>query len=362
MSDEVYDRLAATLDKIPNGFPPVPDRSHIKILKWIFEESEADLASQMKLMGETTEDLSARLDWDPANLKEILETMAHKGQIRAWNSSTGRRYALIPFAVGIYEEQLGRMDKEFAKIFEDYYAAAKGIGDMFATEPPIFKVIPVNSAVETDLEIHPYEKAEGLLENSKSWGVRECICKKQKELIGEPCNYPTSVCLVFAPKSENAFDNDELTKAVTKEEALKILKDSEEAGLVHCTMNIQTGQNYICNCCTCCCGVLRGLTQHDQPYAFVKSDFLIEVDNDLCTGCGTCVDRCQFAALDVPEDLSVVNTDRCIGCGVCAISCPEGALQLVARPDRGEKAPPEKYMDWMTEKAMSRGVDPSELM
>jgi ferredoxin len=136
---------------------------------------------------------------------------------------------------------------------------------------------------------------------------------------------------MFAPKRENAYDDDELTKVVTKEEALKILKDSEEAGLVHCTMNIQTGQNYICNCCTCCCGVLRGLTQHEQPYAFVKSDFLIEVDNDLCTGCGTCVDRCQFAALDVPEDISVVNTDRCIGCGVCAISCPEGALQLVAR-------------------------------
>jgi ferredoxin len=362
MSDEVYERLAATLDKIPNSFPAVPDRSHIRLLQWIFEPSEAELASRMRLMGETIEDMGARLERDPEDLKELLETMAHKGQIRAWNSSTGRRYALIPFAVGIYEEQLERMDEEFAKLYEDYYNAAHGIGNLFATEPPIFKVIPVNRAVETDLEIHPYEKAEHLLENAKSWGVRECICKKQKELLHEPCNYPTSVCLVFAPKRENAFETDELTKAVTKEEALKILQDSEEAGLVHCTMNIQTGQNYICNCCTCCCGVLRGLTEHEQPYAFVNSDFLIEVDADTCTGCGTCVDRCQFAALDMPEDLSVVNPDRCVGCGVCAITCPEDALQLVARPDRGEKMPPEKFMDWMTEKAMSRGVDPSELM
>ncbi|MFW9966386.1 MAG: ATP-binding protein [Candidatus Thorarchaeota archaeon] len=362
MSDEAYERLAETLDKIPNGFPAVPDRSHIRLLQWIFEPTEAELASQMKLMGETIEDLSTRLERDPDKLIGLLESMAQKGQIRAWNSSTGRRYALIPFAVGIYEEQLGRMDEEFAKLYEDYYNAAKGVGDMFKTEPPIFKVIPVNRAVTTDLEIHPYEKAETLIENAKSWGVRECICKKQKNLIDEPCSYPTSVCIMFAPKRENAYDDDEITRVVSKEEALKILKDSEEAGLVHCSMNVQTGHYYICNCCTCCCGVLRGLTQHDQPYAFVKSDFLIEVDNDLCTGCGTCVDRCQFAALDVPEDLCTVNTDRCVGCGVCVITCPEDALQLVARPDRGDKAPPEKIMDWMTEKALARGVDPSELM
>ncbi|MFW9845488.1 MAG: ATP-binding protein [Candidatus Thorarchaeota archaeon] len=362
MSNEAYTKLAAVLDKVPNGFPPVPDGSHIKLLQWIFEPDEADLASQMKLMGETIEELGKRIDRDPEDIKDLLETMAQKGQIRAWNSSTGRRYALIPFAVGIYEEQLGRMDEEFAKLYETYYNAVKGVGDMFATDPPIFKVVPVNRAIETDLEIHPYEKAEHLIETAKSWGVRECICKKQKELIGEPCSYPTSVCIMFAPRKENAYDNDKITRVVTKEEALKILRDSEEAGLVHCTMNIQTGQYYICNCCTCCCGILRGLTQFEQPYAFVKSDFMIEVDSDLCTGCGTCVDRCQFAALDVPEDLCVVTTDRCIGCGVCTIGCPEGALQLVPRPNRGEKVPPEKLMDWMTEKAISRGVDPSDLL
>nr|KXH72275.1 MAG: hypothetical protein AM324_07600 [Candidatus Thorarchaeota archaeon SMTZ1-83] len=363
MSDDPYVRLAAVLDTIPNGYAHTEDGTHLKVLQWIFTPEEAALASKLKLRGETAEEITARLDLPLEQTTELLETMVEKGQISGWISRSAgmRKYALMPFAIGIYEEQLGRMDEEFAKLCQEYFEKTRG-GSLFNTAPPIFKVVPVNKSVSADLIIHPYEQAEKLVETSASWGVRECICKKQRGLIGEPCSYPTTVCITLAPRRENAFDDDELTTPIGKEDALRLLRDSAEAGLVHCTMNVQRGQTYICNCCTCCCGVLRGLTEYDQPNAFVDSDFIINVDSDLCSGCGTCVERCQFGALSIPEDVSVADKDRCIGCGVCVIECPEEALELVPREGRGEVEPPESLLDWMTKKAMVRGLDPSELL
>ncbi len=357
-----YERLAKVLDTIPNGFPAVMDGSHLRVLEWIFTPEEAELASQLKLRGETLEEIADRLNIPKNNLEEQLSVMIAKGQINSWMStSTGcRKYALLPFAVGIYEEQVNRMDAEFAQHVEDYFKQA--FRKVTAIEPVIFKVIPVNQSVKAELEIHPYEQAEYLLENAASWGVRECICKKQKGLIGEPCRYPTTVCLVFTRDVQHAFDHDELTKAITKNEALALLRDAEEAGLIHCSFNTKTSHNYICNCCTCCCGVLGGINTLDRPREFVKTDFVMSVDAELCSGCGTCIDRCQFGALSLPEDVSVVDEQRCIGCGACAITCPENALSLVRKEIPEKPEPPENILDWMKQRAINRGVDPSELL
>ena len=357
-----YEKLAATLDKIPNGFPAVEDGTHLKILEWIFTPEEAELASKLKLRGETLDEIAGRLKIPKKKLNQLLTTMVSKGQISSWTSKSagGKKYGLLPFAVGIFEEQVNRMDKEFAQLLEKYFE--QGFKKVTAIEPVIFKVIPVNQSIRGELEIHPYEQAEQLLENAASWGVRECICKKQKSLLGQPCSYPTTVCMAFVKNREHAFDDDELTKPITKEESLRLLKQAEEAGLVHCSYNMQSGHYYICNCCTCCCAVLRGVNTLSNPREYIKTDFVISVNADLCTGCGTCIDRCQFHALSVPEDVCVPNTTRCIGCGVCAMVCPESALELIRKEPAEKPPPPENLMDWMTQRAVFRKVDPSDVL
>jgi len=356
-----FEALAETLDKIPNGFKTTDD-TYLRVLKWIFTEEEADLASKMKLMGETVQALAERLNIPEEGLEKKLETMHDKGQIVVHNTRSGRKYGLMPFAVGIYEEQWKSMDKEFAQLCEEYFQKMEK-NQIFDTEPAIFRVVPINRVIKPELEIYPYETAEDMLKNAKSHGIRDCICKQQKELIGEPCKITTNktVCLPFSHK-ENDFDDSKFTEPITKEQALEYLSQAEKDGLIHCSMNIESGQYYICNCCTCCCGVLRGVTERNQPHAFVNANFVMTVDEDLCVGCGTCVDRCQFSALDVPDDLLVIDTKSCVGCGVCAIVCPEDALTLVSR-EKGDKTdPPKNIMDWMTQKAVSRQVDPSDLM
>ena len=56
----------------------------------------------------------------------------------------------------------------------------------------------------------------------------------------------------------------------------------------------------------------------------------IKVDNEKCTGCGTCVDVCPVAVYELQDEKSVpVNVDECIICKVCEPECPEGAIEVI---------------------------------
>ena len=132
-------------------------------------------------------------------------------------------------------------------------------------------------------------------------------------LVGEPCERSVEVCLIFAPV-EGAFTNDPLTREITKEEALKILLEAEEAGLIHSSANIREGHMILCNCCTCCCGVLRGISQLGIENSIAKSDFYVTVNLDKCAGDAVCVERCEFGALAIKDGISHVDLKRCVGC------------------------------------------------
>ncbi|MEW8959480.1 MAG: 4Fe-4S binding protein [Moorella sp. (in: firmicutes)] len=53
----------------------------------------------------------------------------------------------------------------------------------------------------------------------------------------------------------------------------------------------------------------------------------VRVDEEKCTGCGSCVDVCPVEAITV-DGVAVVNADECLECGTCVEECPNGALSL----------------------------------
>jgi ferredoxin len=162
-------------------------------------------------------------------------------------------------------------------------------------------------------------------------------------------------CLVFAPV-EGVFDRSEVTRAITKEEAQRILLEAEEAGLVHSPGNYRDGNYYICNCCTCCCGLLRNVAEFSIPTVIARSDFMVIVDADVCAGCGDCVTRCQFGALALVEEVCLVDDGRCVGCGLCTTVCPTEALNLQRRAEGEVPLPPMTSREWSAQRARARGL------
>ena len=352
MTTKPYEILAERLDALPNGFPRTKDGLEIRLLAYIFSAEEAELAAQLRITPETPEQIAVRLGREAEPLRMMLKGMAKHGLIKAEVTEAGLGYALLPFVVGIYEMQISRIDRELALLFEDYYQQA--FHQMLSIAPPVHRVIPVYESVRVDLEIRPYESAAALLDHAKSWGVTDCICRIQKALIGEACQHPVEVCMMLSERAA-AFDHNAVVRALTREEAMDILHQAALAGLVHSVSNNQQGVWYVCNCCTCSCGILRGMAEKGMANVIARSSYVNQVDQAGCLACGDCVAMCQFHALSMNE-FAEVDRLRCVGCGVCVPSCPEQALGLVQRPSWEIKNPPENEKEWGKERAHNRGI------
>ena len=360
MSEEVYKKLAERLDALPNSFPPTEDGVELRMLAKLFTPEEAELASQLRLTREVPEQVAARLGRETSEVRGLLKGMARRGLIAAGRTEAGLGYGLLPFVVGIYENQAGNINREFALLFESYYKQA--FARAMTAQPQYHRVIPVNESIKVDMEVRPFESAADLVNSAQAWGVLDCICRKQKALIGEGCDHPLDVCMTLA-NVPDAFKDNPVIRALTREESLATLKRAAEAGLVHSVSNNQKGVHYICNCCTCSCGILRGMAELGIANVVAHSSYINQVDSLLCNGCETCLDYCQFDALVMGDDMIVqVNSVRCVGCGVCVPQCPNEALGMVLRSEEDLILPPETIKEWGAKRAAGRGISLAEVL
>lgn len=353
MDTDPYKRLAERLDALPNGFPPTDDGAELRLLAKLFSPEQAELAAQLRLTRETPEQIAARIGGDAEALGKQLKAMARRGLIGAGRAEGGMGYRLMPFVVGIYEMQFSTMDADLARLFEDYYCQA--FGKAMNAQPPVHRVIPVNKTVQMDVEVQPYESAAEIVASAKAWGVLDCICRKQQTLIGEPCKHPVQMCMTMS-QTPDAFASSPTIHALTRDEAMATLRRAAEAGLVHQVSNNQQGLWYICNCCTCSCAILRGMADLGMANVVARSAFVNRVDDALCIGCELCIERCQFNALTMGDQIARVNETRCVGCGVCVLACDQNAIHLVRRPAEQVLPPPVTENDWRAERAAARGI------
>jgi electron transport complex protein RnfB len=359
MSEDVYKKLARVLDTLPNGFPATDDGLEIKLLKKIFEPDEAELFCDLRLEFETAKQIAERSGRPLEGLEEKLKRMRERGQLFGVRFGDTWLFKMLPWVFGIFEFQLGRLDRELAELTEKYHPVFGK--QFFSTTPQMMQTLPIEEEIKSEQQALPYEKVSQLIEKSKSFGVRECICKKEKALLGQPCDRPLEVCLVLAP-IPGVFDDSPVDRVITREEAYKLLRECEENALVHLTGNVQHGRIYICNCCGCCCGVLRGINELGIPASsVVNSHYVAVIDEDECTACGVCAEkRCQVNAIEERDDTYQVIADRCIGCGLCISDCPVEAIRLEKRPTEELVPPPVDEKQWNRERGEKRGVDYSK--
>jgi len=365
MNDNSYERLAKKLDALPNGFPATPNGAELRLLEKIFTPEEANLAVNLRLNIETPEEIADRFrdegigEFDPVDLKKQLKGMAKKGLIKVGMSKYGLGFGILPFVVGIYEFQIARMDAEMARLFEDYYQQA--FGTILKVQPAFHRVVPIEENIKNDMTVQPFESASQIVDHAKAWGVVDCICRLQKKLIGNPCEHPLDVCMVLGNRP-GMFDHSNVIKAQTREEAHHTLHRAAEAGLVHTVSNSQEDIAYICNCCTCSCGILRGMAEMGIANVVARSPFVNQVDQDLCVGCEDCIESCQFGALILVDGFMTVNEMRCVGCGVCVSFCNEGALSLTRRSEDEIMGVPVDEREWGVQRSKERGVNIEEVL
>lgn len=359
MTDDVYRNLAKTLDSLPNGFPATESGLEIKLLKRIFRPEDAELFCDLRLEFETAQQISERTGRPLDGLEKHLFEMGDRGQIFSVDVGGVGIFKMVPWAFGIYEFQLRHMDRELAEMCEEY---GKHYGkQFFSNTPQLMQVVPVEKEIPGQQVALSHEQVSSIIESSQSHAVFDCVCKKEKHLLDEGCDKPLEICMGFAPVP-GVFDDSDKYKALTKDEAYAVLEKAEEAGLVHLTWNVESGHFFICNCCGCCCGVLRSINELGIDAAkVINSYYFAEIDPDECVVCGVCKDeRCQVNAIEEGEDTYTIVREKCIGCGLCVTTCPSDAIALIRKQADEIVPPPKNEQDWYAKRADQRGIDISK--
>jgi Na+-translocating ferredoxin:NAD+ oxidoreductase subunit B len=352
MGDDLFTKLREQLDQYSAGFPATESGVEMRILKKLFTEDEAAMFLNMSLAAETPGAVARRTGLDAGAVAGLLERMAEKGLLFRLKKEGEAKYAAAAFVVGIYEFQLNRMDLELAELVDQYMQEA--FGRELSGQTVQMRTVPVGRSVDVAWPVAPYEDLREIIRSKDRIAVANCICRVQKGLLEQACDKPLEVCFSFGSHGEYYVDRG-MGRWIDQEEALAILKRSEEAGLVPQPFNAQNPGG-MCNCCGDCCGMLVALKKHPKPAQMVLTNYFAQVDPDRCTACETCLDRCQMEAVAIgPEGVAVVDRDRCIGCGLCVTTCPEEAVSLKPIPSERRREPPPSSKETFERIARERG-------
>ena len=326
---DVYESLRERLDMFPQGFPKTQSGVELEVLRELFTPEEAEIMHYLRPYPEPVSASAERMNRDEAEMADKLYKMSRKGLILRATIEGVTYYLMAPYIVGIWEFQLKNLNKDNIKLYERYHQEGM-VPERKKAKTAGFRVIPIEKEIQDSSEIQTFEKVSEIIEASTRFGVSECICRKEAQIMGHGCDKLLEACMSFGLAADYCIENG-LAREITKEEAIDILRKTEESGLVHCSSNHKGGKNFICNCCGCCCKALQYLNKHDVPWAVSQSNYYAVVDEQTCSACETCLDRCQVKAIQMVDDVAVIKTETCIGCGLCVSTCPTESISMVLK-------------------------------
>ena len=337
MADPIYKGLMERFAQRGVRYPGMDIPEFYELASELFTSEEASVAAAMPKGFCTAEKLTETLKKSKEEIEATLQTMTMKGLLLSFSMEGTEAYSLPPFVPGIFEYQFMRgtkteKDRRLARLISNYRKAVDAINGIPRISFPTTRVITVDQKIEAGSKVHTYDQMSAYVENADPISVCTCFCRHEAELIdpNDSCGNRNDVCMQFGMGARFAIDKG-MGREISKKEALEILKNSEEQGLVHCSSNHQN-IDFVCNCCADHCMILKTALAQPKPGLALNSGFEPSIDQEECTVCEVCIDNCPATALAMSEDeVLQLDLDRCFGCGVCATSCPTDAISLVAK-------------------------------
>ena len=329
-----YRQLQEHLDKLPIGYPKTDSGVEIRILQLLFTPIEVRVALCLSLGNASVETVRKRLEkkfritFEAEEVARILREMFMKGTINRSHMEPFK-YSNAMLAIGMFEHQVGDLSKEMVEMVHQYFD--EGFDDeFFRSSLPQLRTSPHMKAIVPEYNIATYDNMREIVRKTdKSIQVANCVCKEGEAILGKPCKQTSDieVCLMFDAKG---YLDRGKARTITKDECLEIINRAEREGLV-----LQPGNSLqpfcICLCCGCCCGVLTSAKKYEKPAELIAHNFYAKVEEELCTGCSICVNRCQMEAIHIENKKAIIDLNRCIGCGLCVTTCKTEALRLTGK-------------------------------
>ena len=326
---DIYQSLRERLDMFPQGFPKTKSGVELEILKELFSPEEADIMHYLRPYPEDVATVANRMGRNENELGNILYQMSKKGLILRGTIEGQTFYFMAPWMIGIWEFQLNNLNQSNIPLYEKYFEEGM-VPERRKTKTSGMRVIPIEKEIPDTTAVQPFEKISQIIESSSRFAVADCICRKEAKMMGHGCDKLLEGCMMFDLAADYYIENG-LGREISKEEAQAVLVKAEEDGLVHHSSNTKDNKIFICNCCGCCCKALSHINKYDNKTAIAHSNYYALVDTETCTGCETCLDRCQVNAIQMEDDVSIIDGYQCIGCGLCVSTCPEEAIRMAQR-------------------------------
>ncbi len=348
---DVYRQLGKKIDGLTVRVPW--NETLHAILKELYSEADADLVVRMPYGMSTIERIASVTGLPRAELQARLDDICERGLVMDIRVHGRTFYMPSPMVIGIFEYTMmrtrGGVDhRKMAALFHEYlaespfYDANAGHGDAVA----LMRALPHEGSFAPDeyVEVLDYQKASALVEQSNRFALGLCSCRHEHEHLGDrTCEAPLDNCSTFGPLAVDFMVRHGFAREVSKTEMLENIARSRELGLMINADNVQRNVSFMCHCCSCCCNVVLGITQHGYPNMVMTSGYVARSDRDVCKGCGSCSRRCPVGAIPRVADADprfrkhgrpAVDEAICVGCGVCTVKCQSGAMKLHARAQR----------------------------
>ena len=341
-SRNAYKNLEDRINWFTQGAPAFSGTLY-KILQVLYTEKEAKWVSMLPVRPFTAKKAAKIWNTSEAKAEKFLTHLCEKALLVDSYHNGVRKFVMPPPMAGFIEFALmrtrGDIDQkylselyyQYMNVEEDFvkelfWATETKLGRVYVREPVLTN--------ENTLHILDYERATHIIEEAEYIGLGLCYCRHKMLHAGHPCEIgaPLDVCLTFGNVARSLAEHGGYARLIDKAEAMDALQRSYDHNLVQIGENVRENPAFICNCCGCCCEALQAARKFSPMQPVATTNYIPEVKEDSCVGCGRCEKACPILAISMKEDehgkkKAVIDTDICLGCGVCAGNCAKKAIE-----------------------------------